>query len=71
MVELTNKTYLHVGEMITVSLVHDGPAPAFFAPSFVDYILYGLHKVKATTDEVPCLDIIEKLQKVSMFQCTL
>jgi len=55
MVELTNKTYLHVGEMIAVSLVHGGPAPTFFAPSFVDYILYSLHKVKATTDEVPCL----------------
>lgn len=71
MVELTNKTHLHVGEMIAVSLVHGGPAPAFFTPSLVDYILYSLHKVKVTTDEVLCLDIIEKLQKVSMFQCTL
>lgn len=67
MVELTNKTHLHVGEMIAVSLVHGDPARVFFTPSLADYILYSLHKVKVTTDEVLCLDIVTKGEYVSVY----
>ena len=40
--ELQKHTYQHVGEMIAVSLIHGGPAPSFFAPSLVNYMVYGL-----------------------------
>ena len=53
MVELQKQTYKHVGEMMAVSLIHGGPPPAFIAPSVVDYIIYGIGKVKATVKEAP------------------
>ena len=49
--------------MIAVSLIHGGPAPSFFAPSVVDYIVYGMKKVKASVNEVPCSNIVKKLKK--------
>ena len=63
--ELGKNTYKHVGEMMAVSLVHGGPAPAFFAPAVADYILHGMNKVKATVSEVPNLEVVDKLTKVS------
>ena len=40
---LERQVYRHVGEMMAVSLVHGGPAPTFFAPSVVDYIVHGIN----------------------------
>ena len=58
-------TYKHVGQMIAVSLLHGGPAPTFFAPSIVDYIIHGITRVKLSIDEVPNPIIKSKLFKVS------
>ena len=55
--ELGKNTYKHVGEMIAVSLIHGGPAPAFFVPAVADYILHGI--------KVPDLEVRDKLKKVS------
>ena len=66
MMELEKRTYQHVGEMIAVSLIHGGPAPSFFASSVVNYMVYGLKKVKASVDEVPYSDIVKKLKEVSL-----
>ena len=59
-------TYQHIGEMVAVSLVHGGPSPTFFTPSIVDYIVYGMKKVKASVDEVPNETIVRKLKEVSL-----
>ena len=64
--ELEKRTYQYVGEMIAVSLVHGGPAPLFFAPSVVDYIVHGISKVKSTVNEVPNQRIKNKLEMVSL-----
>ena len=37
----------------------------FFAPSVVDYIVYGMKKVKASVNEVPCSNIVKKFKEVS------
>ena len=66
---LEKHTYKHVGEMIAVSLVHGGPSPTFFAPSVVDYIVYGLKRVKPTIDEVPNPIIRSKIYKVIHNSC--
>jgi len=65
MVALEKHTYKHIGEMIAVSLMHGGPPPIFLAPSVVDYVIYGIGKVKAIIDEVPCPTIQTKLYEVS------
>ena len=62
---LEKRTYQHVGEMISVSLIHGGPSPTFFAPSVVDYIVHGMTKVTATIGEVPDDNIRRKLDEVS------
>jgi len=59
--ELGKNTYKH-GEMIAISLIHGGPAPAFFAPAVADYILHGINKVKAMVNEVPDLEVRDKLK---------
>ena len=45
-IELNKKTYFHVGQILSITLVHGGPAPSFFAEPIADYILHGLEKVK-------------------------
>ncbi len=66
MMELAKNTYQHVGEMLAVSLIHGGPAPSFFAPSVVSYIVHGMKSVKASVDEVPYSNIVKKLKEVSL-----
>ena len=62
---LEKRTYQYIGEMISVSLIHGGPSPPFFAPSVVDYIVHGMTKVTATIGEVPDDNIRRKLEEVS------
>ena len=51
--------------MMAVSIIHGGPAPNVSAPSVVDYLLFGMGKVRATVEEVPCATMRTKLYKVS------
>ena len=62
---LERQTYKHIGQMMSMSLLHGGPAPTFFAPSVVDYVVHGIKKVKPTVDEVPNPTIRTKLWEVS------
>ena len=64
--ELHKRTYYHVGGMIAVSLIHGGPSPSFFSPAVVDYMIYGMKKVNASVDEVPCPIILKKLKEVGL-----
>ena len=53
MEDLSKGTYKYVGSMLAVSLLYGGPAPAFFAPSCVQYILRGgVDGVKASLDDI-------------------
>ena len=60
--ELGKRTYYFIGMMIAASLIHSGPAPAFFTGAVADYIVYG--KVKAAPEDVPDNVIREKLRRV-------
>ena len=51
-IELSKKTYFYVGQILSMSLVHGGPAPCFLAEPVVDYILYGLERVKVCIEDV-------------------
>ena len=64
-IELNKKTYFHVGQILSITLVHGGPAPSFFAQPIADYILYGLDKVKISITDVQNLVIKRRSQKVS------
>lgn len=64
MLELSKKTYQHVGSILALSLVYGGPAPHFFAESVADYIVYGLDKTRCTIDDIPDITIKQKLAKV-------
>ena len=63
-IELNKKAYFHVGQIPSISLVHGGPAPLFFAEPVADYILYGL-EVKVSIADKQDKAIKRKLQKVS------
>ncbi len=66
---LQQKTYKYIGQMIAVSLIHGGPVPTFLAASVIEYITYGLEKVKGRVLDVPNGDLQEKLTKVSICAC--
>lgn len=51
-IELNKKTYFHVVQMLSTSLIHGGPVPSFFAEPIADYILHGLVKVKVSITDV-------------------
>ena len=65
MAALEKLTFKHIGEMMALSIIHGGPAPNFLPQSVVDYLLYGMGKVKTTIEEVPCATMRTKLYKVS------
>ena len=62
--ELVKKTYEHIGVMLGASIVHGGPAPAFFAHAVADYIIHGLNYVKPKLEDIPDVGIRTKLEKV-------
>lgn len=64
MAHLSKKTYLYVGQMFTIFLVHGGPAPSCLANPVADYFLYGIERVKATISDVSDVGVQMKLWKV-------
>lgn len=67
--ELERQTFYHIGSILALSLVHGGPAPAFFTPAIADYFVYGVQKIKATVDDVPDDQVKQKLTKVRNIGC--
>ena len=61
---LQNELYLCMGKMISLSIVHGGPGPSFFAECVVDYIFNGLGLVSAKIVDIPDAGIKERIQKV-------
>lgn len=47
-----------------IYIMHGGPSPAFLSTSVVDYIFYGISKVRAAMNEVPIRTIRNKLKEV-------
>ena len=66
---LEDQVYRRIGEMISVSLIHGGPSPAFLAPCVIDYMIHGM-KARASVEEVPTKKIRKKLEEVSSKHCT-
>lgn len=64
-IELKRKTYFYVGKVLSMSLIHGGPAPSFFSEPVADYILYGLEKVAVNISDVYDYSMKQKLQKVN------
>ena len=50
--------------MISMSLMHGGPAPTFFAEPVLKYILYGLDKVTVCIEDLQEAEVKAKLLKV-------
>ncbi len=53
--------------MLAASIIHGGPAPRFFAHCVADYIVYGIDGAKGRVEEVPNLEIKNKLMKVAKY----
>ena len=50
--------------MITLSILHGGPGPVFFAPVIVDYLFGGISAVKPCIEDVPNEALQLKIKKV-------
>ena len=62
-VNLHNNVFFYVGQIIALSLVHDGPCVQWLAPTTVKYLL-GL-EVVPNIDDIPDIDIQRKMKGVS------
>lgn len=63
-VELEKQTFIHVGSIFALSLIHGGPSPNFLAPPVADYIVHGVQPVEASAEDVPVKEMREKILKV-------
>ena len=61
--ELEKKTYLYVGQMIVVSLLHGGPGPSFFSKAVADYFTFGQSGVSPSRDDVPDVSVQKSIEK--------
>ena len=68
MKELECGTFKVLGQMMSLSIVHDGPGPQCLAGSVVDYLLYGLHRVHASVEDVPDYSLKLIIKKVIIIQ---
>ena len=64
-IEFEKKTYFYVGQIFATSIT---PSPSFLSPAVVDYLLFGMDKVKATPDDVGDQSINNSLNKVLVSQ---
>ena len=53
-----------MGCFIVLSLTQGGPAPGFFAPSVVDYLVGGCVNVHPCIGDIPDFEVHDKLKKV-------
>ncbi|XP_062588641.1 uncharacterized protein LOC134250300 isoform X4 [Saccostrea cucullata] len=59
-----NDDYYYAGIVVGLSLVHGGPAPRCFDPSFVKALLRGPESVKVTIEDMPNEELKSKLEKI-------
>lgn len=67
MKSIESRVFLHIGQMIAVSIMHGGPGPGCFSHAIVDYLTYGLGKVRPTVDDVGDVEIQNHMKSVCMF----
>ena len=64
-VELEKKSFFHIGAIFALSLIHGGPSPSFLAPPVADYIFSEILSVHVTVDDIPIIEMKQKVVKVS------
>lgn len=57
--------YRLVGLILAWSVVHGGPGGKFLCPTLYDSVVYGPDVTNPSLDDVPTLQLKEKIQKVS------
>lgn len=63
-----DKIYEHIGKAITLSILHGGPGPSFFATSVVDYLFGGMSAVSPNIDDIPDDELRLKITEVALLQ---
>ena len=63
---LDHEVHHTIGKMIALSIIHGGPAPTFFADPVTDYLFGEKRQFKASCEDIPDLDIQEKVKKVGI-----
>lgn len=49
--------YFHVGRMVAVSIVHGGPGPRCFSPSFYQYLVGKVKTIEAPIEDIPDTEV--------------
>ena len=53
--------------MVALSIIHGDPAPTFFADPVIDYLFGEKRQFKASYEDIPDLEIRQKVEKVGSF----
>lgn len=59
--------YFHVGIMVAVSIVHGGPGPRCFSPSFYQYLVGKVKTIEAPIEDIPDTEVRNVLLEVIVF----
>ena len=60
---LQDRSFNYIGQIVALSLLHDGPCPQFIAPAVVRYILADEELV--SSDDIPDGNMQSKIKAVS------
>lgn len=61
---ILHKGFLHVGWLISMSIVQGGPGPLCFAPWVYSYLCYGLSNMLIEISDIPSPDVHQLLHEV-------
>ncbi|CAM4619131.1 unnamed protein product [Leuciscus chuanchicus] len=56
--------YFHVGRMVAVSIVHGGPGPRCFSPSFYQYLVGKVKTIEAPIEDIPDTEVRNVLLEI-------
>ena len=54
---VVQKSFVHVGWLISMAIIQGGPGPACLAPWVYSYLCYGLEGTSLTISDVPSPDV--------------
>ena len=62
---VVQKSFVHVGWLISMAIIQGGPGPACLAPWVYSYLCYGLEGTSLTISDVPSPDVRQLLNQVN------
>ncbi|KAJ8366198.1 hypothetical protein SKAU_G00150290 [Synaphobranchus kaupii] len=57
-------SYYHAGQLMAMSIVHDGQTPCFLSENLIEALVQGPENVEVTVDDVPDIETQSMLKRM-------